>query len=292
MKYTLLKPTSYCPGVKRAIDTVINKSETSNKKMVTLGKLINNNEIIKTFLDHGVETIDCNNSEYLGVLKSLTSSNLVVFTAHGHNYELETYCNEHNIEFLDTTCDIIKDILLKLYIYRTNGYKLILVGKENHPETECYLQTFKGDIQLYDENKMHLSENEKYVVFAQTTISYERFFSSIEKLKKEIGQSHFIIENTLCQIPLSRQKVISKLSSDEFDLLVIIGSNLSSNTVELYNYAILECAVKEVVLLESLDDAISKTPILKNHSHAAIISGSSTSLKTIIDISEFLSTLD
>ncbi|MEG0529667.1 MAG: hypothetical protein RR578_04970, partial [Bacilli bacterium] len=78
MKYTLLKPTSYCPGVKRAIDTVINKSKTSNKKMVTLGKLINNNEIIKTFSDHGVETIDCTTSEYLGVLQSLTSSNLVV----------------------------------------------------------------------------------------------------------------------------------------------------------------------------------------------------------------------
>ena len=127
MKYEIIKPSGYCPGVRKAIDLLLISAENSNKNTITLGRIINNEEIVQNLANKGIRTFETNVSNHLVDIKSFSSSDLVVFGAHGHNHALDEYLDSAGIPHLDLCCPIILNIYKTLYSYVNKGYLLLLV---------------------------------------------------------------------------------------------------------------------------------------------------------------------
>ena len=104
-----------------------------------------------------------------------------------------------------------------------------------------------------------------------------------KEIKERIKDA--IIENEICSATRIRQEKLSNIDKD-VDLIIIIGSNKSSNSKKLYEIALQNKDVKKIVMVNSLDEV--KNYDLKEYKKAVLASGTSTSINVIKEIKEYL----
>ena len=142
--------------------------------------------------------------------------------------------NYKGIKYYDATCfnvSKIHDIVEEKY---NDGYKIIIVGKENHPEVIGTNGHVNNEaIVILDKNDYKiLNKKNKYFVISQTTINEEYFLNLIKYLEK--NNYNFDYVNTICNYQKQIQSS-SILLAKKVDIMFVIGGKNSSNTKELYN---------------------------------------------------------
>ncbi|MBP3820728.1 4-hydroxy-3-methylbut-2-enyl diphosphate reductase [bacterium] len=226
---TLAKYAGFCYGVKRAVETV-KKLKTQTTNVCVLGELIHNSQVIKELEDLGVRTLDRlpENGEGICVVRS-------------HGESPQTFKNIENagFEIYDLTCPDVKKVQQKAVELVKNGYYLVIVGKEEHPEVsaikanaeqfgkEILVVTDKNQLEIYEEK---LKEHKKIGVVVQTTQMLSTLNPIVEYLtgiSKEL-----LIANTICPSTSRRQNEAKELAKVN-DLMIIVGSKNSANTTHL-----------------------------------------------------------
>lgn len=285
MKVYELKPYGYCYGVINAINLIKEVREKhSNKNVYVFGMLVHNNDVVKYLDDINVKTIDTTKINKEERLKQFTSNDVVVFTAHGHDYKLEKILRDNGVIFYDATC---KNVLtnLELIKEKSSSREIIYIGKKNHPETEAAL-AISPKVVLYD-----IKEGIDYskikvnnpLVTNQTTLSYLEIKNIHDDILKNFNKSEIIDE--ICSSTRIRQENIINFDID-VDLVIIIGSIQSSNTDKLFQISKDKFINSKVIKVENLKGL--KQYDLKNIKSVLITSGTSTPLSSILEIKEYL----
>ena len=275
MKIEVIEPKGYCAGVVRAIKIALcAKKDNPDKDIYILGMLVHNNETIKMLEDKGITILKDNDKEK--AINSIKDGSILIFTAHGHSEKLDKIAKAKNLAVYDATCMVVSANLKLAKEKLNDGYKIIFVGKHNHPETEAIL-SLSDDILLVEENKpinYYFSTNDKIFVINQTTLNYDNLLN----IHNEI-HSHYpnaIIQNEVCSTTRLRQQKLRNIDKD-VDLVIVVGSSISNNTIELYEIA---KSIKEnVILVESVNDL--KEDFIKNKNHIVVVSGASTPSETV-----------
>ena len=278
---TLIAPQGYCMGVKRAIK-LLDEVLAGNypQPIYLLGKLIHNDIVMKQYHDKGVIILDESEKE-----KSLLEINkgTIVFQAHGTDPKLFTIAKEKGLTVVDATCPFVTLIHNRINAHIKEGYDIIYIGKSKHSESEASL-SLASNINfvtcLKDVANLNIA-NDKIYVTNQTTLSTLDLADIFTAITMKYPQA--IIDNKICQATQVRQEAVLNA---QYDLIIVVGDNHSSNTKRLYELA---SSKTKAIYANSLSDILSFN--FSNYHNIGITSGASTPEFLVKQIYDYLQKL-
>lgn len=279
MKITILKPLGYCAGVRNAINIARKAREDyPNKRVIIVGMLVHNSHVIEELQKEGIETFYDPTMSAEKLVQAIPYGGVVVFTAHGHDEKLEYWANRRGLIIYDAVCPKVKMNLTKIKYEISRGHQVIFIGQLKHPETNAALSISK-DVLLYDVNQrfeyLDVVDASPYVV-NQTTLNFLNLTAIHQDIYSCLPNAR--IEDEICNTTRLRQQAIIDLP-ETVDLIVIIGDQISSNTMRLYEIA--KQSHPEIISVMFSNEADIDDSIFNNKKHVAIASGASTPTEVI-----------
>lgn len=244
MNIRLAKTAGYCFGVDNAIESVNKAIETYREMHIyTLGPIIHNKQVIDGLSKQGVSSVDDIKEVDKGV---------VVIRSHGVGENMLREIADKNLITINATCPYVKSIQLKAKEYFNKGYKIIIIGSENHPEVKGINGWCNNEALIinHKNNVPNIEKYDKICVVAQTTIINDLFDEVTKEIKNNF-KGEVILFNTICNATKERQRETEEIAK-EVDLMVIIGGYHSSNTQKLVTLSKKKCL--NTIHIETKDD--------------------------------------
>ena len=235
MEVIVAKNAGFCFGVKRAIEETEKLLADRKKTIYSIGSLIHNEIVINKLREKGLIELDD-----LDEIKKLKNETVIIRT-HGIEKEVKELLTKNGNELIDLTCPFVSKIHEIVDKYSKDDYKVIVIGDKNHPEVRGIVSYGKDVyVCLTDEDikGLNIPINSKILVVFQTTINS----SNAEKLVDILRKIYYNIKvvNTICNTTRVRQEEVLSLAK-VLDVMLIIGSPNSSNTMKLYDIAKNNC---------------------------------------------------
>lgn len=267
----LAKYAGFCYGVKRAVETVKKlKCENPDKNVFVLGELIHNTHVIHELEKLGIKTLDEIPEHGEGIC---------VIRSHGESPEVIEKIKQAGFEPVDLTCPDVKKVQQKAVELAKDGYFVVIVGKEEHPEVIA----IKANAKLWSDKvivaanpeqlepyKEQIKSHKRVGVVVQTTQRITALNSVVEYLTSIAKEIH--IANTICQSTSMRQAEARELAG-ESDLVIVVGSKKSANTTHL---AEILKDITNTIHIENADELVCYKDLIDNSQKISVTAGAST----------------
>ena len=233
----LANTAGFCFGVKRAVNTVYEQIETGKKAIYTFGPIIHNEEVVKDLENKGVKVIESEED-----IKKLSNEATVIVRSHGTTKKICDLIESTGATLVDATCPFVKKIHKIAMEKSEEGYHIVIIGNDKHPEVEGIKGWSKTPVTVInteeEAEKFSISDDKNVCIVSQTTFNYKKFHKLVEIIQKKVY--NVIIVNTICNATSERQ-VEAKQIATEVDSMIVIGGKTSSNTQKLYEICKEEC---------------------------------------------------
>lgn len=280
---TLAKYAGFCYGVKRAVDTVKKiKVENPDKNVYVLGELIHNAQVIEELKSFGVISLDTLPEKGEGIC---------VVRSHGESPQTFEQMKNAGFEVYDLTCPDVKKVQQKAVELVKDGYYLVIVGKEEHPEVSA----IKANALMYGDNVLvagkaedlykyadDLKEHKNIGVVVQTTQTLATLNPIIEYLTSISKELRIV--NTICPSTSRRQAEAKELAQNN-DLMIVVGSKNSANTTHLADIA---KEYTKTIHIETSDELSKYEDLIKSSSKIGVTAGASTPQNVIDNVVKML----
>ena len=277
MKINLSKFAGFCPGVRKADETVrrILAKQTSDARVFTLGHLIHNRIYNEELAALGASSISFDEVESRYSQNPDAPMTLVIRT-HGITKEQFSFLTEFermhkNFSLVDATCPFVKKIHNIATENTSDNTCFLLFADPTHPEVIGTMSYANGDKLAFSslrELESYDLRNKLPILCSQTTQNLVEF-KKIKKFLKNLCTNAKIFD-TICSVTENRQYEATKIAK-ESDLMIVIGGHESSNTKKLFDLCSLECPT---VWIESIADLQTDFP--DNAKCVGITAGAST----------------
>lgn len=266
MEVIVAKNAGFCFGVKRAIEETYKILDSKKGKVYSAGSIIHNEIVTNELKEKGLVEIG-EFSELLN-LKDET----VIIRTHGVEKKLYEALLKNNNKIIDLTCPFVKKIHNIVDEYSKKAYKIIVVGDKNHPEVKGIVSYGDNTYVVSDANeatKLPIDREDKVALVFQTTAD----ISDSKNIVAILREFYYNIEviNTICNTTIDRQEEVMELAK-VLDVVIVVGSTKSSNTMKLYNIASAYCASTYIV--SSVSDL--KEIKINNDLKVGVCAGAST----------------
>lgn len=227
-KFFTAKTAGFCFGVDRAIKIVYNNIDNSYK-VVTLGPIIHNKDVVSELEQKGVYAID-NVSQAKAGMK-------VIIRSHGVGRNVYEQLKKTGCEVIDATCPFVSRIHRIAAERSQQGYTVLIAGDKDHPEVEgiaghCETQplVFSDCEELSRLIRDNDLAEKRTAIIAQTTYNTEMWTRCREIITRELPNA--VVADTICSATSERQTEAADLAK-MCDAMVIVGGRHSSNTHKL-----------------------------------------------------------
>ena len=283
----LANPRGFCAGVERAIQIVEEALMQYGKPIYVRHEVVHNQHVINDLKTKGAIFIEDINDVPKGAH--------VIFSAHGISKAIREEAKLRELIPIDATCPLVTKVHVEVNKMLNQGMDIIMVGHEGHPEVEGTM----GQIEKYQASrKMYLIETiedvssliidrpDKLAYVTQTTLSIDDTKIIIEALKNKYPNIQGPKSDDICYATQNRQDAVKKISS-LCDLIIIVGSNNSSNSSRL-----IELAQREGVESYLIDHEDSlQSSWLINKKNIGISAGASAPEESVKNIVNKIGTL-
>ena len=235
LKIYLASPRGFCAGVKRAIEIVDKSISKYGSPVYVRHEIVHNKQVVEDLKKKGAIFVN-----ELSDIKDNTRP--VVFSAHGVPKTVPEEAKIKKLSYVDATCPLVSKVHRESEQLYKNGYDIILVGHNNHPEVIGTMgQLPQGAITLVETiNDAKFLENKNFTkplaYITQTTLSVDDTAEIIYFLKKKFPNIKGPIKEDICYATTNRQTAVKKIAS-KCDMFFIIGSRNSSNSARLVEVA-------------------------------------------------------
>lgn len=267
---TVAKSAGFCPGVKRAIDKVLELEAAGKKPVYTIGPLIHNKQVTDMLAAKQITSIDRPQD-------AADKSGVLVIRAHGITPQFQQEVQSCGMEVVDATCPLVKHAQNIIAQYAEQGYHTVIVGDGGHAEVIGLLgyTQGKGVVVSGPEKAARLPHFDKVNVVSQTTQKESVFYETAEEIKKHADECQ--ISNTICQPTKDRQKETIELAQSA-DLVIVVGGRHSANTARL---ALLCKGLAPAVLHVETEDELEAAPV--THAKKIFITAGASTPNWVID---------
>lgn len=222
---TVAKSAGFCPGVKRAIDKVLELEAAGKKPVYTIGPLIHNKQVTDMLAAKQITSINLPQD-------AADKSGVLVIRAHGVTPQFQKEIESCGMQTVDATCPLVKRAHTVIDQYAKQGYHTVIVGDAGHAEVTGllgYTQS-RGTVVATPQEASQLPHFDKVNVVSQTTQPESVFYAVAEEVKKHADVCQ--ISNTVCQPTKDRQKETVE-AARQADLVIVVGGKHSANTARL-----------------------------------------------------------
>ncbi|MBI1743698.1 4-hydroxy-3-methylbut-2-enyl diphosphate reductase [Candidatus Acetothermia bacterium] len=228
----------WCFGVERIVDLAEKLLASEPLPIYCLGELIHNPQEVKRFEARGMVFVKSVNE--LPALKSGETRKILI-RAHGVVPQVKQILEKRGWEIIDGTCPLVTIPHQFAKKIAEDGYRLVIMGHEEHPEIQGILGEVQGlkvrvDVIPGPEaiEQLKLKASDRVGLISQTTHPYEKFAQLIGEVLKRCLEVRAY--NTICQATFDRQDAIRELAQKS-DVVIVIGGFKSSNTARLAEIA-------------------------------------------------------
>ncbi|MQA02316.1 MAG: 4-hydroxy-3-methylbut-2-enyl diphosphate reductase [Streptosporangiales bacterium] len=224
----LAKPRGYCAGVDRAVVTVERALEKYGPPVYVRKQIVHNTHVVRTLEERGaifVEEVD-----------EVPEGALVVFSAHGVAPSVHTGAAERNLRTIDATCPLVTKVHNEAKRFASQGKQILLIGHEGHEEVEGTAGEAPEDVVLVDgpqqAQTIEIKDPKQLVWLSQTTLSVDETNETVQALRERFPELGDPPSDDICYATQNRQNAVKQIAA-ESDLLLVVGSRNSSNSVRL-----------------------------------------------------------
>ncbi|GAA1260785.1 4-hydroxy-3-methylbut-2-enyl diphosphate reductase [Saccharothrix xinjiangensis] len=229
----LAKPRGYCAGVDRAVVTVEKALEQYGAPVYVRKEIVHNK--------HVVETLSARGAIFVDETDEVPEGALVVFSAHGVSPAVHQEAASRSLRTIDATCPLVTKVHNEAKRFAREDYDILLIGHEGHEEVEGTQGEAPEHIQLVDTaedvDKVEVRDPSKVVWLSQTTLSVDETMVRVRQLKERFPDLQEPPSDDICYATSNRQTAV-KTMAPECDLVLVVGSKNSSNSVRLVEVAL------------------------------------------------------
>jgi len=226
MEVMVAEKCGFCPGVRNAIsiaEKILVYKEERENDVYSLGPIIHNKDMVERLAKSGLKTV--NKVEEI-------QSGTVLIRSHGAAPQQLAKLKEKGVNIVDATCVLVKRVQHIAEELEKDGYKVVIIGDENHPEVRAVVGCTRDAVVIADESDLHkVAKNDKLGIVCQTTQSPEHFGRMLGAIARG-SFSELKVINTLCQEAIKRQESAVQLCK-QVDIMFALGSLESANTRKL-----------------------------------------------------------
>lgn len=228
----LANPRGFCAGVDRAIEIVERALEMHGAPIYVRHEIVHNKFVVDDLRGKGAVFIED--------LTDVPSGATLVFSAHGVSKAVRQEAAKRGFHVFDATCPLVKKVHIEVMKRRNEGYDVIMIGHDGHPEVEGTMGQ--------SEQGMHLVETEedvaqlsvptgiKLTYVSQTTLSVDDCQKVIGALKRKFPHIVGPKKDDICYATQNRQDAV-KFMAPQVEVVIVVGSRTSSNTNRLRELA-------------------------------------------------------
>lgn len=229
----LAAPRGYCAGVDRAVIAVEKALEHYGSPIYVRKQIVHNVHVIATLERQGAIFVD-------GV-EDVPAGAHIVFSAHGVSPAVVQAAADRNLQAIDATCPLVTKVHREATRFARDDYQILLIGHAGHEEVEgtmghaperTVLVTGPGDVATVE-----VDDPERLVWLSQTTLSVDETMETVRLLRQRFPQLQDPPSDDICYATQNRQVAIKKVSQ-EAELVIVVGSANSSNTLRLVDVAL------------------------------------------------------
>lgn len=229
----LASPRGYCAGVDRAVQTVEQALELYGPPIYVRKQIVHNRHVVSTLEKRGAIFVE--------ELNEVPEGAMVIFSAHGVAPEVYRQAEQRKLRTIDATCPLVTKVHNEARRYAREGYDILLIGHAGHEEVEGTAGEAPDHIQLIegpqDADRVTVRDPSKVVWLSQTTLSVDETMETVERLRARLPLLQSPPSDDICYATQNRQQVVKKIAPD-CDLVIVVGSRNSSNSMRLVEVAL------------------------------------------------------
>jgi len=225
MKVLVAAKCGFCPGVRNAIsmaEKTLGEADP-RQQVYSLGPIIHNEDVVERLAQTGLRTV--------GSVDEIDAGTVLI-RSHGVSPRELDRLREKGFHIVDATCVLVKRVQQLAKQLEAEGYQVVIIGEENHPEVQGVVGCVDDVVVVADERDLgRLPQDGKLGIVCQTTQSP----AHLGKMLGAIGRGSFRelkVINTLCREAIKRQESAIKLCK-QVDIMFVLGGLHSANTRRL-----------------------------------------------------------
>lgn len=232
-KVLLASPRGYCAGVDRAVIAVEKALDHYGSPVYVRKQIVHNKHVVSSLETRGaifVEEVD-----------EVPEGSVLVFSAHGVSPAVVAAAEARGLNTIDATCPLVTKVHREVQRFAAEDYDILLIGHEGHEEVEGTAGEAPDVVQIIDKDESiaaaKVRDPKKLIWLSQTTLSVDETMETVLKLREKHPTLQNPPSDDICYATQNRQVAIKKVGAVS-DLVIVVGSANSSNTVRLVEVAL------------------------------------------------------
>ncbi|MFQ5798083.1 MAG: 4-hydroxy-3-methylbut-2-enyl diphosphate reductase [Bacteroidota bacterium] len=230
-KIIVVSPRGFCAGEERAIEVVEKALEIFQKPVYVKHQIVHN--------EHVVRSLEAKGAVFVEELEEVPSEHTVIFSAHGVSPAVRAEAEERGLRVIDATCPLVTKVHLEALKYHREGLSIILIGHKGHQEVNGTMGVVPMTLveKVEDVAAIELENPQKVACLTQTTLSLDDTREIFNALEKKFPKVVTPAGSDICYATQNRQSAVKELTK-RTDLILVVGSEMSSNSQRLVETAI------------------------------------------------------
>jgi len=232
-RVVLAAPRGYCAGVDRAV-IAVEKALANYGAPVYVRKQIVHNI-------HVVTTLEAQGAIFVDDVDEVPEGSTVVFSAHGVSPAVVKGAADRELHAIDATCPLVTKVHREATRFARDDYQILLIGHDGHEEVEGTMGHAPERTILVnspaDVPDIVVDNTDNLVWLSQTTLSVDETMETVRLLRERFPTLQDPPSDDICYATQNRQVAIKKVA-ESADLVIVVGSSNSSNTVRLVDVAL------------------------------------------------------
>jgi 4-hydroxy-3-methylbut-2-en-1-yl diphosphate reductase len=228
----LAKPRGYCAGVDRAVQAVEIAIERFGAPVYVRKQIVHNAHVVRTLEERGAIFVE--------ETESVPEGAVVVFSAHGVSPEVREEARDRKLRTIDATCPLVTKVHNEARRFAAQDYDILLIGHEGHEEVVGTTGEAPANIHLVDgpegSETVEVRDPARVAWLSQTTLSVDETNETVAALRKRFPLLLDPPSDDICYATQNRQAAIKQIAT-ESDVVIVVGSRNSSNSVRLVEVA-------------------------------------------------------
>ena len=229
----LAAPRGYCAGVDRAVIAVEKALEHYGPPVYVRKQIVHNLHVVSTLEERGAIFVD--------ETDEVPEGSLLIFSAHGVSPAVVQSAEDRGLRTIDATCPLVTKVHREAVRFARDDFDILLIGHEGHEEVEGTYGEAPEHMQIVngpeDVDKIQVRDPDKLIWLSQTTLSVDETMTTVKLLREKFPNLQDPPSDDICYATSNRQAAIKKIAP-EADLVLVVGSANSSNSVRLVEVAL------------------------------------------------------
>jgi 4-hydroxy-3-methylbut-2-enyl diphosphate reductase len=244
----LAAPRGYCAGVDRAVITVEKALALYGAPVYVRKQIVHN--------VHVVASLEAKGAIFVDETSEVPEGKTVVFSAHGVSPLVHEQAAARNLKTIDATCPLVTKVHHEVRRFATEDSEILLIGHHGHEEVEGTAGEAPDRVRIVDgldgARNIQPTPGKNLVWLSQTTLSVDETMEAVNILKERFPEIQSPPSDDICYATQNRQEAI-KTIAPQADLVIVVGSQNSSNSVRLAEVA-LEYGAKASHLIDYAEE--------------------------------------